>query len=501
MNLVKDKPRKKKTKSAKKSVRPEKGQARAPGDELKLSIEPFGPGQDVMDALARELIEHSMLREVLGRARYRLLSLELTDPEFATNTKQNPKPPDRFKGTIYAYTNNRVITAVGSLTSTRRLEISESIRQPLPSREEFDEAVKVLTKKGDIAAALRAQHLRPYRPMPPLIEVERPDSRSERTIAVGLLPEDDNGSHEIVGVNMTRQNVLRFDSRAPAHAVAHNRRCGLPNAGQRTAEGAAGQVWVTVTRGGTRVWKFLAVRPAASSGTNGSGIELRNVNYRGKRVLHRAHAPILNVKYENATCGPFRDWQNQEGMIKAEGMDIGSEFRSCPTPAQTILDTGSDTGNFLGVGIYRQGQEVVLVSEMEAGWYRYVSEWRLHADGTIRPRFGFSAVRNSCVCTTHHHHVYWRLDFDIRTAANNIVREFNDPCLPGTCPSKWHTIDFEIRRPRDPGRYRRWRIQNTATGEDYDGYQDMTMVLQRHLLIGPSRAVTSGSSRTAALRK
>ena len=32
-----------------------------------------------------------------------------------------------------------------------------------------------------------------------------------------------------------------------------------------------------------------------------------------------------------------------------------------------------------------QGQEVVLVSELEAGWYRYVSEWRLHA-GTIMER-------------------------------------------------------------------------------------------------------------------
>ena len=52
-------------------------------------------------------------------------------------------------------------------------------------------------------------------------------------------------------------------------------------------------------------------------------------------------------------------------------------------------------GKFLGrVGIYVQGLEVVLVSEMQAGWYRYVSEWRLHANGTIRPRFGFLAVQS-----------------------------------------------------------------------------------------------------------
>jgi Cu2+-containing amine oxidase len=108
----------------------------------------------------------------------------------------------------------------------------------------------------------------------------------------------------------------------------------------------------------------------------------------------------------------------------------------------------------------------VLVSEMEAGWYRYVSEWRLHVDGTIRPRFGFSAVTSSCVCNVHHHHVYWRLDFDIRSPGDNVVREFNDPPLAGSSP--WHTKSFEIRRPRDPARKRRWRVENASTGEGYE---------------------------------
>lgn len=116
--------------------------------------------------------------------------------------------------------------------------------------------------------------------------------------------------------------------------------------------------------------------------------------------------------------------------------------------------------------MYVQGQEVVLVSEMEAGWYRYISEWRLDADGTIRPRFGFGAVESSCVCTRHHHHVYWRLDFDIHTAGDNVVREFNDPPLVGA--SNWHTEHYEIRRLRDPSRQRRWRVENATTGDAYE---------------------------------
>jgi len=383
---------------------------------------------------------------------------------------------DRFRATIYDYTNNRTITAAGSLSNRRKLDISESSRQPLPTDEEFAEAVQILQKDPGIGPALREKMLQPYAPMPPLIESRQPDGRNERTVAVGLLPMNREVKHEIVGVNMVRQTVVRFDSRAPENAVAHNPICGITNAMQATAsKGTPGQVWITVTQGGTTLWRFLAVRPAASSGTNGSGVELRFVDYRGKRVLYRAHVPILNVKYDQNACGPYRDWQYQEGMIQANGADVAPGFRLCPAPATTILDAGSDVGNFLGVAIYVQGLEVVLVSEMQAGWYRYISEWRLHANGTIRPRFGFSAVQSSCVCNTHHHHVYWRLDFDIRTPGNNIVREFNNPCLPGICPSNWHNKQFEIARPRDPARHRKWRVQNSATGEAYDiipGHED-----------------------------
>ena len=82
-------------------------------------------------------------------------------------------------------------------------------------------------------------------------------------------------------------------------------------------------------------------------------------------------------------------------MIEANGNDVAAGFRLCPAPAKTVLDSGNDQGNFLGVAVYVDGaqEEVVLVSEMEAGWYRYISEWRLHVNGTIKPRFGFAACR------------------------------------------------------------------------------------------------------------
>jgi hypothetical protein len=444
--------------------------------ELRIKIEPYGPTPEQVQALAPKITRHRLVQARLARTRHRLLQIDVVDPPADTKSGK-PKPPDRFQATFFDYTNNRSVIASGSIARPNALEVTESATHPRPSQEEFDEAVGLLQDHPEIGPELRDRRLVPYPPMPPLLGEERPDGRVERTVAVGLLPRS-NGSraraamppHEIVAVNLIRRDVRRFEptarGRAPVMAAAHNPICGQPNAGQATASHIAGSAWVTVTRGGTTLWKFLVLRPAASSGTNGSGIELRFVDYRGKRVLYRAHVPILNVKYDGDACGPYRDWQNQESMIQADGSDAAPGFRLCATPATTILDTGSDTGNYLGVAVYVKDQEVVLVSEMQAGWYRYISQWGLDADGTVRPRFGFSAVESSCVCNVHHHHAYWRFDFDIGTPGNNLVREFNNP--PVGSGSKWHDTDYEIGRPRDPSHQRRWRVINKATGKGYD---------------------------------
>ncbi len=440
-----------------------------PEDELKVELTPWGPNQATIDAVLPTVISHPSVRKYLDGTRYRLLSFELVDSEAEPKIRGCLAPSNRYRAMFYDYTNNRMLFADGRLDEPERIEVSESNIQPLPTGEEFNAALEILQRDPEFSSAICEERLRPYSPMPPLINIESElsDGRVERTIAVGLLPNDERLRHEIVGVNMIHESVNRFERGAPEGTLASPQTCGLPNAFQATTpKGTAGQVWITVSQGGTVLWRLLVVRPSASSGTNGSGIELRFVDYRGKRVLYRAHVPILNVKYDPGGCGPYRDWQWQEGFFQANGTDVAPGFRLCPNPAKTILDSGDDNGNFRGVAVYVKGQEVVLVSEMEAGWYRYISEWRLHANGTIRPRFGFSSVTSSCVCTRHHHHVYWRFDFDIRTPGNNVVHEFNNP--PIFPPSNWHTKYFEIKRSRDPTRRRKWRVENTVTREGYE---------------------------------
>jgi Copper amine oxidase, enzyme domain len=433
--------------------------------EARLDFEAFGPTQREIVAAARLAARHPDVRRELAGTRNRLLTVGLVETERVPKPAR-PTPAQAVRATYFDYTNNRTLFVDSRIGAPDAVTVTDSGLQPRPTPEEFADAVTVVREDRELGRHLERESVQPYPPMPPIIPVERPDGRPARVVGVGLLPLARGAPHEIVGVDMHDRRVLRFEGNAPPTAEAHNPICGPPGAWASTTSSAAGQAWVSVFVGGTRIWRFLAVRPAASSGTNGSGVELRYVDFRGRRVLYRAHVPILNVQYDGNACGPYRDWQDQEGALQATGSNPVPGFRLCSTPATTILDTGSDVGNFVGVAVFLQGSDAVLVSEMEAGWYRYVSMWRFGFDGTIKARFGFAAVANSCVCNRHHHHAYWRLDFDVETAGNNVVREFNNP--PLVAGSNWHQKTYETRRPRDPARKRRWRVENVTTGRAYD---------------------------------
>ena len=427
---------------------------------LRVEIEPWGPAPETLDTAAREAVRQTSARAGLDGDQARIVAVRSVESD------AEPEPPRRVRTTVYDYRAEHALVVESSLDEDAAPTVRSSSRQPLPSAEEREAALAVLGEDPELGPKLDAGDLLPYRPMPPLAGAERPDGTVERTITVGLRPTGGKAGHEIVGVHLGRREVVRFEGGAPATALARDSMCGVPNANQETVTSRAGAARITITRDGETLWRLVVVRPAASSGAAGSGVELRGVTYRGTRVLRRAHVPILNVRYDGNACGPYRDWQNEESRFQAQGSTVAPGFRLCPQPATTVLDTGSDVGNFAGVAVYVDGEEVVLVSELEAGWYRYVSSWRLHANGTIRPRFGFGAVEDSCVCHTHHHHAYWRLDFDIAGAGDDVVAEHNDPPLAGR-DSTWHRLTHEIRRGRNANRKRRWRVRNLTTGQGY----------------------------------
>lgn len=433
-------------------------------ESLRVVVTPWGPTQDVIDAARINTASRPEVQRYLKGTNHRLLHFELIESD-SKSASQNP--PTRFLATFYDYTNNRTVRAEGAFNSPGALKISTSDDQMVPSEEEFQAALEILGRDQIFGSALRAGQLKTYPPMPPVLYPDRAGRRVERTIYVGVRPSGSGGfNNEVVGVNMIRETVIRYKKGAPPTSRATATDCGVPSAGQSTtANGTAGQYQFTITdTGGTELWSFLAIRPSASSGATSerSGIELRDVKYRGKSVLKRIHTPILNVDYTSG-CGPFRDWQYQEGMFQATGTDIpgtNGGVRDCGTNiATTALESGNDTGNFKGIAFYRENNEVVLVSEMNAGWYRYIVEYRLAENGTIRPRYGYGATVNSCVCLDHHHHVYWRMDFDIGTPGGNSI-------TLGSASGR--SLNQEVKMWRFANARRlNFLISNVATGDAY----------------------------------
>ncbi len=385
-----------------------------------IRITPWGPTQEMIDKVKESLPQRPAVRAYLKGTKFRLISFELLDKG---KVNGNIEPADSYRAWFFDYTNNRAFTATGRFDSSE-VVVEPTTVQPEPSEEEFQAAVEMLSKDAKAGAGLRNQNVTAYPPMPPLVNGSVAAGRFDRTVAVGLKYNDGSNPPEIVGVNMIRQSVTRFANNAPPASTSAVTACAGSSAGQPTTpRGTAGSFNVVISRAGSQIWNFIVIRPSASSGTRASGIEVQNVNYLGKRVLTRGHVPILNVQYDRNLCGPYRDWNYQEDNFTAIGTDVAPGIRMCTSPPQTILESGSDSGNFRGVAVWDDREKVQLVTEMQAGWYRYLMEWTFADDGTISPRYGFGATNNSCVCNIHNHHAYWRLDFDIVTAANNFVTE------------------------------------------------------------------------------
>lgn len=430
---------------------------------LKIVAKAWGPSQADADAAKARVAASAALRSAIGDAKHRLIGFEFVERE----QKPGPSlPPERFRIVYYDYTNDRTLVAESDFAGKDSITIRQEAFQPIASPEEFEEAVSILRNDPAYSGALRSGKLRAFEPMPDITVL---NGTVERLINVGLQPADSAENNEIVSVSLKRGVVIRHESGAPPSATAAPESCGIANSGQgATGRGNMGQATLTVPNpgGGGNLWEMLIIRPSASSGTRASGVEIRDVKYRGKSVLKRGHVPILNVQYVPQTCGPYRDWQYAEGFFNAP--DTGAQN---PAPgirilasgqiATTVMETGNDNGNFQGVAAYIDHGELIVVSEMNADWYRYIMEWRFAFDGTIRPRFGFGAVKNQCVCNVHNHHVFWRLDFDIVQANNKVFRiergrKFLTP------------LPLEMKQVKSPPLNRGLLIQNSNGNEAYE---------------------------------
>lgn len=413
-------------------------------ESLRVTGVAVGPTNEMVESAKLRATRSDAVQREIGKDKFRLISLEFID---------NGAPsPMRFRVVFYDYSSDRTLVAEGDFAGTEPITTHDEAFLPYPNDEEFQDAVRSVKADPELGDAVKTGSLRTFQPMPPMTVL---DGTIERLVNVGLDAGSGKESNEVVSVSMTTGKVIRYDSAAPPTSRAAPDACGVTPSGQSASgRGVAGQAQITVMTAGPNpvmLWEMLITRPSASSGTNASGIELQNVKYKGKLVFKKAHVPVLDVQYvAGAGCGPYRDWEYSEDPFQAPATgatDVAPGVRILATGqlASTELDSGNDTGNFQGVAIYTQdngvGPETVLVTELQAGWYRYIMEWRFAADGTIRPRYGFGATSNNCVCSTHTHHAYWRFDFDIVNSNNKVFevergRKYLTPLLTETFLNK-----------------------------------------------------------------
>lgn len=429
---------------------------------MTITVKQWGPTQADIDNAQKRVEASKEFKQRTSGIRFRITGVE--------QIENGNLPPTRYRIHYYDYTNGKSFTAESDYATRTRISIKETDLIPGVSEEEIRDAYEIARKSSFFAENVAAGRTELFEAMPPYTIVN-----GERLVNIGII-DYSTGQNEIVGISFRNQKAIRYPNSAPPEAVSTTSSCGIASTSQgSTFPGLSGSYQLTVNGSdGQPLWEMLAIRPSGSSGRSSerSGLEIRNVKYRGKSVLKRGHVPVLNVEYDGNVCGPYRDWQYAEGFfaVPTEGVTYpngtsgGIAILPPDTVATTVVESRNDRGNFRGVAVYQQvtefGNELVLVTELEAGWYRYVMEWRFAEDGTIRPTFSFGSIANSCVCVGRVHHVYWRLDFDIVQPSNNVfVMERENKFLA--------QITNEQMLFKNPNVNRRLVIQNSSGEEAY----------------------------------
>jgi len=383
--------------------------------------------------------------------------------------------PGRFDVTVYDAATEQGYEIE---LNERGEEISRRPSEGQPSRapDELAQAEALVR-----ASALLGDGAALYEAMPPLTV----DARGRRLVNVGIMASHPMAGkplarNEIVSVHVPSGEIVRYPEGAPPTARTGTVACGPPS----QACGSHGffcTPYEVAWPASDPVWRLKVRHPYCTSSVqpDGTGLEITDVRYQDRLVLRRAEVPVLNVSYVGNTCGPYRDWLNQENCFQAPGTDVpspGSGIRVASSPPSTLCETGTDVGSFSGVAIYDEGDALLLMTETEAGWYRYVMEWRFYLDGTIEPLFGFGATANGCTCLAHTHHTYWRFDWALDAAQAPGSRLVLDRRRPGSSVN-YDTIGNEAAFIRYVSGLDWFRVLNTETGNGYiiePGHDDGT---------------------------
>ncbi len=137
------------------------------------------------------------------------------------------------------------------------------------------------------------------------------------------------------------------------------------------------------------------------------GLVLQNVFWKGTKVLHKASMPVIRVKYRGLDrdvrdgCGPYAD---QIGAVKA--------FPGVPAEFNVAIRLWDS--QLLELGVYD-----------EIGGYDLLQTWAFHTSGWMEGMLhsrGWSCGDPPGSRRNHRHHPYWRFDFDVESAKNEVLQ-------------------------------------------------------------------------------
>jgi hypothetical protein len=191
---------------------------------------------------------------------------------------------------------------------------------------------------------------------------------------------------------------------------------------------------------GDPIWRFdwrLADSP------DQEGLVITNVRHRDTLMLYKGSLPSLRVQYDGS-CGPYKDPLN---------FNNAKPTSRCP-------------GSRVCVYTYVAGgkQALGLESYHRVGAYRLTHRWVFWEDGVLMARLYSAGLQCNF---DHRHHAYWRFDFDIGDAANDLLLEYNTYAADVGYGPGWAPMGVEAIRLKHSPSQRRWAVMDTQTGGGY----------------------------------
>lgn len=213
-----------------------------------------------------------------------------------------------------------------------------------------------------------------------------------------------------------------------------------------------------MSESGAVAWGPWAFNYRLADSPDEEGLVVTNVRFRGRQVLFKGSLPSLRVQYDGP-CGPYKDPLNYNNAQATS---------RCPNRRVCTYS-------------YSSGGQNAFVAETyhRIGAYRLTQRWVFWESGWIMPRL-FSA---GLQCNyNHRHHAYWRFDFDIDNAANDLAFEYNTYTGNVGWGPGWHSKSREITRHKNPSSRRSWAVMDLGSQRGY------------HIFPGPNDGSADGFS-------